>query len=77
MEILISGKRTLFFLIFVGSNPQVQLEKSTFQPRNRPTIATSQKPEQSSLPVAVHFVSRQKVHPLKFEVLLFSSFLGI
>jgi hypothetical protein len=30
IEILITGKPTFFFLIPVGSNPQVQLEKCTF-----------------------------------------------
>jgi hypothetical protein len=30
IEILISGSRTFFFLIFVGSNQQIQLEKCLF-----------------------------------------------
>jgi hypothetical protein len=52
IDILISGNRTFFFLSFIGSNLQFQLEKCIFWPGNRPPTATSQKPDNNSRPVA-------------------------
>jgi hypothetical protein len=50
IEILISGKQTFVFLIFVGSNPQVQLEKCIFWPQNRSAMATSRRSEKAVYP---------------------------
>jgi hypothetical protein len=75
IEILIIGRRIFLLLIFVGSNPQIQLEKYIFWPRNRRPMPNSQKGDKNNLPVDVHSTTqkcRRSLSELSKSVLWFS-----